>query len=316
MEPITAVWALTALGMVSVTVYFLLQVLLPPQPMGQRELHDLLGMSDGETLDMGARPDPVPILSRLLARMQVNRDLQVAIVRAGWPLRPAELVTISLLGAAIGWTVGYLVYGGVGAAAGALLLTASPWVLLSGAQARRQRALMLQLPDTIDLICASLRAGHGFAAALKNVREQGRPPLAVEAGRVVDELGLGLSLGQALDRMMMRTGQDDIALVCTAVQVQTRTGGNLAEVLATLGDVIRERIQLAGEISALAAEGQLSAMVLIALPPIMAVVLHSMSPGWLDPLVTDPLGNLMLGAGVLAFLIGIYLMHRLVQIDL
>ncbi len=317
MNPVTLVWALTALAAVSLAVYFLLRLTMAAEQSGdQRILRDLQRIEDGELLDLGTRPDAVPSLSRLLVRSGLQRRLQVAIVRAGWVLRPSELVTISVLGIFVGWTAGYLLYQVPGSVAGALILGFAPWLWMSAATRRRQKALMLQLPDAVDLICASLRAGHGFAAALKNLRNQGKPPLSLEAGRVIDEMGVGLSLEQALDRMMMRTGQEDVALICTAVQVQARTGGNLADVLMTLGDVIRERMQLAGEIDALTAEGRMSALVLMALPPIMAFLITSMSPGWLTPLVTDPLGNLILGGGAIAFIIGVIVLNKIAQVDL
>lgn len=296
---------------------------------GQRSLRDLLSLSEAEPLDLASRADATPTLSRLLARMAVGRQMQLSIVRAGWALRPAEFVVLSVFCGALGWVVGFAIGRNIDAGALeviawrlimgaglALGVGAVPWVVMTGRQLARQQALMRQMPDTVDLMVASLRSGYGYTQVLRAVSERMPAPMGVEAARVVDELTLGLSLHETLDRMIVRANQQDVTLLCTAMQVQARTGGNLSEVLMSIGDVVRERIRLAGEVSALAAEGRMSAGVLVVLPVVMAVVLSYMRPGWLSPLFTDPVGQLILVGGALAFVIGIYSLNKLTQIDL
>jgi len=279
-------------------------------------LQGLLTPAADRGVSFDLRPDVMPALTRLLSRARVERGIQVAIVRAGLLLRPSELIVMSVAGAAVGALVGYLVVGVLGLLAGGAAGGAAPWAMIAARKGARSRALMLQLPDALDLIRSSLRAGHGVSQALKTAAEQTPPPFSQEAARVVAELGLGFSLHQALDRMVERTDQADVELMCTAVQIQTRTGGNLAEVLANIAAVIRERIELYGEVRALTAEGRLSGVILTLLPPIMAVLLSIRKPGWLDPLVTDPVGRGILTLGVVLLLLGILATNRMLKVDI
>ncbi|MFQ6132021.1 MAG: type II secretion system F family protein, partial [Armatimonadota bacterium] len=196
------------------------------------------------------------------------------------------------------------------------VLGLAPWGYLKARQARRKKGLTQQLPDALDLICASLRAGYGFVQAVGTVAREMAPPLRDEARRLADEVRLGLSLDAALQRMMERTGTHDFELMCSAVQIQTRTGGNLAEVLGNLSQVIRARIRLAGEIAALTAEGRLSAGILLALPLVFAGILSYLSPGYLRPLVLEPFGQVLLAAGAVLMALGAVLIHKMLQVDL
>ncbi len=279
-------------------------------------LQGLLTRAPDRGVSFDLRPDIMPALTRLLSRARMDRSIQVAIVRAGLLLRPSELLVMTVASAVVGALVGYLAVGVLGFFVGGAALGAAPWAMLAVRRNARNRALMLQLPDALDLICSSLRAGHGVSQALKTAAEQTPAPFSQEAARVVAELGLGFSLRQALDRMMERTDQTDVELMCTAVQIQTRTGGNLAEVLANIAGVIRERIELYGEVRALTAEGRLSGVILTLLPPIMAVVLSIRKPGWLDPLVTDPIGRGILTLGVVLLLLGILATNRMLRVDI
>ncbi|MGD8236933.1 MAG: type II secretion system F family protein [Armatimonadota bacterium] len=271
---------------------------------------------EAPTAQIPGRPDVIPWLTRLLSGTRIQRGLQAQIIQAGLLLRPAELLVLMGAGAAIGAVAGSVVLQLIGAAAGAVVLGISPWAYIKLRQGIRKKRLMMQLPDALDLICSSLRAGYGFVQAMSNVADQMAPPVSDEARRLADEVGLGLSLDAALQRMMERTGTHDFELICSAVQIQTRTGGNLAEVLGNLSGVIRDRIRLAGEISALTAEGRLSGGILLALPFVFAGILHHLSPGYLTPLLAEPLGHILLGVGVVLMALGVIVINKLLTIDL
>jgi tight adherence protein B len=310
------IWVLLGSASVFALVALLLAVLSGARAQPSRSLAGVLAAEEATPVVFDSRPDAVPALSRVLSRTNLQRGIQVKIVRAGLLLRPSELIAISATGAMLGLAAGFAARGLLGALLGALVLGLAPWLYIAAREDQRKRALMYQLPDVVDLLAASLQAGHGFSQALKTVSEQGAAPFADEARRSVDELGLGLSLEQALDRMVVRTNQGDIELMCTAVQIQSRTGGNLAEILRTLGEVIRERIRLHGEIAALTAEGRLSGAILLVLPIALGLLLHLVvSPGWLQPLFSDPIGNLILGCGVVAMLVGMVVIRQMLQMD-
>ncbi len=310
------IWGVLTSCTVFLTVAFILALTSRAKAPVDRSLADLLTKSDAEPIDLDTRPDPVPTLSRVLSRTPHQRRIQLLIIRAGLLLRPSELVTLSLLGTVLGVAIGFVIARLPGAALGALALSLVPWVFVVIRQQNRRQALVQQLSDALDLICSGLRAGHGFTEALKTVSEQMSPPFAEEARRVVDELGLGLSLEQALDRMIVRTDQPDVELMCTAVQIQIRTGGNLAEVLQTIGGVIRQRAQLRGEVAALTAEGRFTALILLLLPWVLAFAMGHLSPGWLEPLFKDIMGNVILGVGIVAYVGGAYVLHKMLQVDI
>jgi tight adherence protein B len=313
-------YAVIWIGLGSVAVFAFVALLLAVLPGAKaqpsRSLAAVLAADQSTPVVFDSRPDAVPMLSSLLSRTTWQRSMQIKIVRAGLLLRPSELIAISVTAALLGLVGGFVVGRVMGALLGAILLGLAPLLYIAVREEQRRRALMHQLPDVVDLMAASLRAGHGFSQALKTVSEQGAPPFADEARRSVDELGLGLSLEQALDRMVVRTNQGDIELMCTAVQIQSRTGGNLAEILRTLGEVIRERIRLHGEIAALTAEGRLSGVILVVLPIALGLLLEFViSPGWLQPLFSDPIGHIIFGGGVVAMLVGIVVIRQMLQMD-
>lgn len=262
------------------------------------------------------RPDVIPWVTRLLSGTRMQRWLQTQIIQAGMLLRPSELLVVMALAAGVGGLAGFVFGQWTGAALGGFVLGLAPWGYLKARQARRKKGLTQQLPDALDLICASLRAGYGFVQAVGTVAREMAPPLRDEARRLADEVRLGLSLDAALQRMMERTGTHDFELMCSAVQIQTRTGGNLAEVLGNLSQVIRARIRLAGEIAALTAEGRLSAGILLALPLVFAGILSYLSPGYLRPLVLEPFGQVLLAAGAVLMALGAVLIHKMLQVDL
>ncbi len=265
---------------------------------------------------IAGRPDVIPWVTRLLSGTRMQRWLQTQIIQAGLLLRPSELLVLVGLGACVGGLGGFVFGQAVWAAPGALLLGSAPWVYIKIQQARRKKRLTQQLPDALDLMCASLRAGYGFVQALGTVANEMASPLRDEARRLVDEVRLGLSIEAALQRMIERTGTPDFELMCSAVQIQTRTGGNLAEVLGNLSEVIRARVRLAGEVAALTAEGRLSAVILLALPFAFAGILSYLSPGYLRPLLIEPLGQILLGTGSVLMGVGAVLIHRMLQLDL
>ena len=297
-------------------LYFVSVATRPPQKE-ERRLTTMLGRDETGALRLDARSDSSPFLTRLLSRVQVQRRLQLAIIRAGLLVRPSELVVISLGVDTVGIAGGYILAGPLGAVLGGILFSLAPWIYLSMKQEKRKRALMLQLGDTLDLICASLKAGHGFSQALKTVATQLPPPMGDDAARVIEELGLGIPLEKALDRMIERTGQPDVELMCTAVQIQVRTGGNLAEVLSALANVIRERVRLAGEVVAITAEGRTSAAVLLAIPFVMAAALHWwVAPGWLTPLFVNSGGKMILAGALCMMVLGALIIRRMIRLDI
>jgi tight adherence protein B len=183
-------------------------------------------------------------------------------------------------------------------------------------QARRRRALAEQLPDALQLVVGSLKSGFSLAQALDAVSRDLPPgPLAATFGRVTAEARIGADLGDALERAAERTGNTDLAWIVMAIRIQRDTGGNLAEVLATTVDTLRERERLRRQVWALSAEGRLSAYILIALPILMGLWLFLTRRDYLAPLWTTSTGLVMLFGAAGLLVVGSIWMSRWVKVE-
>ncbi len=261
--------------------------------------------------------DRAPIITTLLQRSEIQNALQLEILRAGWLLRPSELIAIiagtGMLGALIGlgasqrWLVAVL-----GAGIGAAI----PWVMLKTRQSLRAKALTAQIPEAMDMLASALRSGFSFLRGLQLIASQMHPPISEEFFRVVEEVQFGASVSDALDNLFDRTQDYDLELVVSAVQTQLEIGGNLAEILDNISGMIRERVKLSGEIAAATTEGRMSAGVLLALPFGIAFAMSVTNPGYMDPLFTTKLGTILLliGGGLMG--LGALVIKKLVTIDI
>lgn len=204
-----------------------------------------------------------------------------------------------------GWFVsGYMVAGVMLALIGAYL----PVLHLRRQKNRRLRLFSDQLPDFLSLIIGSLRAGYGLMQALTVVQEEMPEPMSSEFARVLREVNLGYSIGEALDHLVERIQNEDLALVITSIHIQSEVGGNLAEVMETISNTIRERIKLHGEIRVVTTQQRTTALILSALPFIVGTILmlvnaeyvmRMFEPGWtlalpISAVVLVGFGNLVM----------------------
>lgn len=190
-----------------------------------------------------------------------------------------------------------------------------PILVLRRARNRRITRFAAQLPDALDMIVRSLRAGHPTSVAIALVAREIADPLGTEFGIVSDEITFGLSLEQAMRKLSERVGFEGLHLLSVSLAIQARTGGNLTEILANLAKTLRERQKLKMKIRALSAEGRWSAILLSAFPVVMFGILLVLAPAyygsvWGDPLIL-PVFTLF-GAWAL---FGDYIMYRMVNFD-
>lgn len=178
---------------------------------------------------------------------------------------------------------------------------------------RRIYRLSLQLPEAIDMLVRSLRAGHPIASAIGMVSREMPDPIGSEFGLVFDEMTYGLDLKEALENLAGRLPISDLHFLVVAVRVQYGTGGNLAEVLAGLGRVIRDRIRMKARIRALSAEGRLSATVLSALPFVLGGVIFLLRPNYYLTAMGDPVFMPLVSLGAFGIALGIFAMQRIVN---
>ena len=182
-------------------------------------------------------------------------------------------------------------------------------------QKRRTRAFNNQLGDTLMLLSNALKAGHSFAQALASVAKNANPPISDEFARATREIALGINVDEALNHMVARNKSEDFDLMVTAVQIQRVVGGNLAEILDTIAFTIRERVRIQGEIRTLTAQARASGWIITILPIALAGFLALISPSYFDPMITDPLGHIMLGMAIFSIAIGAVAIQKIVKIE-
>jgi tight adherence protein B len=242
--------------------------------------------------------------------------LQQDIDRAGWKLRSTEFTAVRVVGGFLGlvllWSLSSRIWLGLlGLVAGAAI----PALMLSSAKKRRQQRFMGQLPDTLQLLSGTLKAGYGVMQALDTVVKEVEDPTAAEFQRALTEARLGLPLEVSLGDMAERIDSDDFRWVVVAMNIQRQVGGNLAELLETVAATLRSREQTRRLIASLSAEGRLSAIVLLALPFFLGGYLLVVNPGYLAPLITTSVGLLILAVIAALMLVGFLWIRRLIAID-
>jgi len=187
--------------------------------------------------------------------------------------------------------------------------------LLVGFRAKRRRAAFAdQLDDSLQLLASSLRAGHSLLRALDALSQEAEEPTAAEFARIVNETRVGRDLSDALDELAMRMGSDDFTWVAQAIAIHREVGGNLAEVLDEVGNTIRERNAIRRQVKALAAEGKLSAIVLMALPFGIGGFISLTNPGYIARFTESGLGWGMLVIAVLLLVGGGFWLKKMVSI--
>lgn len=286
------------------------------------ELVDVLRMPYGETdVQLGAITtehgtvvaSTLGLANRAIERFGDRDGLRSRIERADLSLRPAELVVISAsLGVAVGFFLAALT--GVWWMAGFALLATpagAAWFLGRRAAHRSQR-FASQLPEALGLVSSSLSAGHTFLRSIQMIAEEFEEPLAGEFGRVVAESQLGSPLVDALERMGRRLSLREVDWMVQAIRIQQHVGGQLADLLATLADLMRDREEVRREIKVLTAEGRISAWVLGGLPVALFVVVQVVNPGYLSPMLHG-WGPAWLGATAAAMAAGISMILHMVK---
>jgi tight adherence protein B len=190
-----------------------------------------------------------------------------------------------------------------------------PLGYLSVKASLRTRKFLAQLPDTLQLLSGSLSAGYSLPQAVDAVVRQGNVPIADELRKALVEARLGAPIEDAMDDVAERMGSKDFRWVVMAIRIQRQVGGNLAEVLATTAATLRERERLRRQVQVLSAEGRLSAYVLFGLPIVFALYLMATRPYYLKPLITDPIGWVLLGGMGIFLVVGAFWLRKVVDVE-
>jgi tight adherence protein B len=314
-------WLTLVLGAAFVATFLLAVLLLSTRTKGQqrRSLATLMGRGGKKAAAKETSWIPAGMAEagdRLAAASGFSGRLEAMLEQAELPMKAGEFAALIVLCAIAGGVLGALLLGNIIfvllIAAGASLI---PYVWLVRARKKRQKKMAEQLPDVLSILASSLRAGHSFLQALDQVAGEIKEPSAGEFHRVVSEIRLGRSIDDAMVEMADRVGSEDMRWAVMAVNIQRQVGGNLAEVLDIVANTVRERAYVQRQVRVLSAEGRLSIAILSALPFGIFLYLALMNPEYVAPLFNTMLGRILLLVGGSLMAAGIFVMTRIVRID-
>lgn len=256
-------------------------------------------------------------LNRLLSRKSYLDEKKRKLNQAYVFLRPEEFVGISLL-VAIGFAL--LVFLGTRnifiGLLGLIIGYKLPDLYISSLRKTRMKKLSDQLPEALGIIANGLRAGFSFNQALSVAAKEIDSPLKDEFSRIVRDNSIGKPMDEVLMDFSTRVDDEDVEMFVTALLIQRSVGGNLTEVLDTLAETIRDRMRIRGEINTLTAQGRLSAIIISLLPFFVAAIIFFMSRDYIMELFTNPVGIFMIGAALVLQVIGIFIITKMVNIEI
>lgn len=258
----------------------------------------------------------IPALDTLLRRSERVSMLQKMLIQGEVNIRPGNFLMICVLSATVLGVVFFfaadnLIFGWAGALLGFFL----PYAYASHMRSRRFQRFEEKFPDAMDTLARAVRAGHAFTTALELIANEIAEPIAGEFRQLYEEQKFGLPVREALLNLTDRIPLVDVKFFVTAVMLQRETGGNLAEILDNLSYVIRERFKIMRQVRVHTAQGRMTMLLLMALPPIIVVTMRILNPGFIQPLFTDYIGHMLIVGGITLQTIGYFVIRRIIAIQ-
>jgi len=256
-----------------------------------------------------------PLLERLFIRIPMLRNLERMLDHAGLKMALNTFllitlaVTLSVVAAAYAITVSYPV-----AALSAVIAVLAALIWLRAMKTRRVDKFTEQLPDVLNMISRSLRAGHSLTNAVELVGQESADPAKELFKTAYEQQKLGLRITDCLANIVNRIDCIDLRFFTTAVTINSEVGGNLAEILDKLAETIRERLKIRRQVRVYTAHGRLSGYVLGTLPIFAFILLQVMMPGYTDVLLKERDGNFMLGTAIAAQILGFIVIKKIITI--
>lgn len=253
------------------------------------------------------------------ARLAKERGLlelvEAKLEQADLPIRAAEALFFYGMAVGIGALIGLISAGLFGAFVAVFLLALVPIAVVNALAAKRKREFTAQLPDMLQLLASTLRAGYSLLQGAEATTEQVADPMGKELRRVLSEARLGRPLEQAFADSARRVNSPDYDWAVMAIRIQREVGGNLAELLQTVSETMVARERLRREIRTLTAEGRISAIVLGILPIAIGAAVYVLNPEYLEPLFDRTVGKLMIVGALTMGVAGFVWMKKIISID-
>jgi len=258
----------------------------------------------------------IPALEGLLRRSAQVSAIHDTLAQAGMTMRAGNFLGLSALASVAATILVYALtrrveFAWVGMVVGFLL----PYSYISFKRTQRFQKFDELFPEAIDTLARAVRAGHAFTTALEMISAEVSEPVAGEFRQLFEEQKFGMPVRDALMNLTERMPSVDVKFFVTAVMLQRETGGNLAEILDNLSYVIRERFKIQRQVRVYTAQGRLTMGLLMGMPPIIVAVMMTLNPGFIRPLFADPIGHVLLVAGLTLQTVGYFVIRKIIRIQ-
>jgi tight adherence protein B len=256
-------------------------------------------------------------MERFIEGLDFAQKLQIQMQQAGLDWTPIKFLILSVMCSFIGGMAGvrFPILGfGVSSLVFGAMTACLPYFFVRRTRTKRLNKLEEQFPEALEFLARSMRAGHAFTISLEMLGEELPEPLGQEFRTLFNEQNLGAALEVALANLCNRVPLLDVRFFSSSVLLQKQTGGNLAEILTRLADVIRERFRLKGQVKAASAHGRLTATILMLMPIGTMFALLVVSPGYLQGMAKDSDGKWLIAFAIIGQVIGNYFIRRIIKI--
>jgi len=289
---------------------------------GKKQMETILnpvsGVVEERETSILVAPSERDSLDAFLEGSAIQAGIQTLLQQAGLQWAPSHLLVAMAVGAVVGGFLGYLLqplgFVLLGVVAFAFVLGGLPYFYVRHKRNSRLKELEEQLPEALDFLARSMRAGHAFSISLEMIGTEMPDPMGQEFRALFAEHNLGAPIEVAMANFGKRVPLLDVRLFISSVALQRQTGGNLSEVLTRLAFLIRERFRLRGQVKAASAHGRLTSAVLTILPIVMIFLLTFVAPDYLPTMLKDPDGKYMIIAAVIFQVLGYIIMRKIVNI--
>ncbi|MGE5644804.1 MAG: type II secretion system F family protein [Acidobacteriota bacterium] len=257
-------------------------------------------------------------LKQFIGRFNFAKKMETKIQQAGLTMSLnallIQMLVLSVPGALIGAKLNPLMFRWLSAMVLGLAGATVPYLYVSRQRTKRLGAFEEQFPEALEFLSRAMRAGHAFSIALEMLSEESPQPLGNEFRKVFNEHNLGLPIETALGNLTERVPLLDVKFFVSAVLLQRETGGNLSEILTKLAAVIRERFKLKGQVKAASAHGRITGSILTIMPIALMFGLLIIAPGYLQGMIEDPDGRIMVASVIVMIFIGHLTIRKIVNI--
>jgi len=258
----------------------------------------------------------IPALDSLLRRSPRVAKIQQMLLQGGLSMRAGNFLGVCAGAGLVAAVVAYGLSRRVEIAWAALLVAALvPYSYASIRRSKRFEKFEALFPEAIDTLARAVRAGHAFTTALEMITSEVAEPVAGEFRQLYEEQKFGMPVRDALINLTERMPLVDVKFFVTAVMLQRETGGNLAEILDNLSYVIRERFKIQRQVRVYTAQGRLTMALLMGMPPIIVTVMLVLNPSFIRPLFADPIGHILVVAGIVLQTIGYFVIRKIIRIQ-